>query len=42
MNHIETCVLLVKLYADHKHYVGDDIDYAEAVAIAIAALTKEE
>ena len=40
-NNLETCSLLVRLYADYKHYVCDDIDYAEAVAKAIAALSKE-
>lgn len=41
-NNLETCSLLVRLYADYKHYVGDDIDYAEAVARAISALSKED
>lgn len=43
MNNIESCSLLVRLYADYRHYIGtDDIDYAEAVAMAIAALSNVE
>ena len=33
-------VRLVKLYADYKNYCGDSDEYAEAVAIAISALTE--
>lgn len=41
MNNIESCALLVRLYSDYRHYYGnDDPDYAEAVAMAIAALSK--
>ena len=40
-NNLEVCSLLVRLYADHKQCFGDDFDYAEAVARAIVALSKE-
>ena len=39
---IEVSTLLVQLYADFKLSRGDDRDYAEAVARAIAALTMED
>jgi hypothetical protein len=36
----EVATLLVRLYADYKHYSGcDDNDYATAVGIAIRMLT---
>lgn len=41
MNNIETGSLLVRLYAEYQHYHGEDIDYAEAVAKAIFALSKD-
>lgn len=35
----EIATLLVKLYADYKHYYGcDDDDYARAVAVAVRML----
>ena len=34
----EVATLLVELYADYRHYCGDDEKYAEAVAIAIRTM----
>lgn len=42
MSNLETCALLVRLYAEWRNYFGStDMDYEEAIAKAIAALTKD-
>lgn len=41
-NNLEACSLLVRLYADYQHCMGADEYYVEAVARAIAALSKED
>lgn len=42
MNNIETSSLLVRLYADYQRLSGvQDVDYAEAIARAICALSQE-
>lgn len=42
MNNVETSSLLVRLYADYQHYYGvENVDYAEAIARAICALSQE-
>ena len=43
MNNVETCTLLVELYAEHRALTGgNNLDYAEAIAKAVSALSQEQ
>lgn len=43
MNKVETCTLLIRLFADYERLTcSGDIDLAEAIARAIISLSKEQ